>query len=144
MRGAFGRQHSTTLFVRTLMQFRYLVEWWKIQFVIFAWNSKGSQNSFMIFQDFFFHNCIVWPYALHYSYLEVLKVPRDNWSGCTNNLIILIQCHRFESISFQWEVRLYERTDIGKVSEKLDSIDWNALLSDLKNVAEMCNEKVNI
>jgi hypothetical protein len=34
-----------------------------------------------------------------------------------------MQCHRFESISFQWEVRLNEGTDIGKVSEKLDSID---------------------
>jgi hypothetical protein len=41
--------------------------------------------------------------------------------------------------SFQREVWLYERTDNEKIASKLDTVDWNALLSDSQDVDEMCN-----
>jgi hypothetical protein len=34
---------------------------------------------------------------------------------------------------------LYERTDNEKIASKLDTVDWNALLSDSQDVDEMCN-----
>ena len=43
------------------------------------------------------------------------------------------------SRSFQREVWLYERTDNEKIASKLDTVDWNALLSDSQNVDAMCN-----
>ena len=53
--------------------------------------------------------------------------------------IIFIECHKFQTRSFQREVWLYERTDHEMFSSKLDAVDWNALLSDLDDVDEMCN-----
>ena len=45
----------------------------------------------------------------------------------------------FHTISFQREVWLYERTDNETFASKLDTVDWNSLLSDSKDVDEMCN-----
>jgi hypothetical protein len=53
--------------------------------------------------------------------------------------IIFIECPKFQTISFQREVWLYERTDNEKFASKLDTVDWNSLLSDSEDVDEMCN-----
>jgi hypothetical protein len=53
--------------------------------------------------------------------------------------IIVIECPKFQTRSFQREVWLYERTDHEQFSSKLDTVDWNALVSDLEDVDEMCN-----
>ena len=72
--------------------------------------------------------------SVHYSYSDVLKVPSDISDHDAS--IIFIECPKFQ-ISFQrW---LYERTDHGIFSSKLDTVDWIALLSDLEDVDEMCN-----
>jgi hypothetical protein len=34
---------------------------------------------------------------------------------------------------------IYERTDNEKLASKLDTVDWNALLSDSQDVDELCN-----
>ena len=53
--------------------------------------------------------------------------------------IICIECPKFQTRSFQREVWLFERTDNEKFASKLDTVDWNALLSDSQDVDEMCN-----
>lgn len=35
----------------------WTVEWWKIQFFVLGWNSKGTHNKLMTVQDFFFRKC---------------------------------------------------------------------------------------
>jgi hypothetical protein len=75
--------------------------------------------------------------SVHYSYSDVLKVPSDISDHDAS--IIFIECPKFQTRSFQREVWLYERTDHDHVSSKLDTVDWNALLSDLEDVDEMCN-----
>jgi hypothetical protein len=53
-----GRLSNITLFVRTLVEFKYPIEWRKIQFFIFDWNTKGTLSTFMILQDFFYQRNI--------------------------------------------------------------------------------------
>ena len=53
--------------------------------------------------------------------------------------IIFIECPKFQIRSFQREVLLYQRTDHENLSSKLDTVDWNAKLSDSDDVDEMCN-----
>ena len=53
--------------------------------------------------------------------------------------ISFIECPKFQTISFQREVWLYERTDRENLLSKLDTVDWNGLLSDLEDIDEMCN-----
>jgi hypothetical protein len=53
--------------------------------------------------------------------------------------ISFIECPKFQTRSFQREVWLYERTDREHLLSKLDTVDWNALLSDLEDIDEMCN-----
>ena len=72
---------------------------------------------------------------VHYSYSDVLKVPSDFSDDDAS--IICIECPNFQTRSFQREIWLYERTDHDNLSSKLDTIDWNALLSDLEDVDEM-------
>jgi hypothetical protein len=74
---------------------------------------------------------------VHYSYSDVLKVPSDISDDDAS--IICIECPKFQTRSFQREIWLYERTDHVNLSNKLDTVDWNALLSDLEDVDEMCN-----
>ena len=76
--------------------------------------------------------------SIHYSFSHVLKVPSDI-SDYNNASIIFIECPKFQTRSFQREVWLYELTDNEKFASKLDTVDWNALLSDSKDVDEMCN-----
>ena len=52
---------------------------------------------------------------------------------------MFIECPNFQTRSFQRELWLYERTDNEKFASKLDTVHWNALLSDSKDVDEMCN-----
>ena len=52
---------------------------------------------------------------------------------------MFIECPNFQTRSFQRELWLYERTDNEKIANKLDTVDWNALLSDSQDVDEMCN-----
>ena len=75
--------------------------------------------------------------SVHYSYSDVLKVPSDISDHDAS--IIFIECPKFQTRSFQREVWLYEQTDHENCSSKLDTVDWNALLSDLEDVDEMCN-----
>ena len=75
--------------------------------------------------------------SVHYSYSDVLKVPSDISDHDAS--IFFIECPKFQTRSFQREVWLYERTDHENLSSKLDTVDWNALLSDLEDVDEMCN-----
>ena len=70
--------------------------------------------------------------SVHYSYSHVLKVPSDISDHDAS--IFFIECPKFQTRSFQREVWLYEN-----FSSKLDTVDWNALLSDLEDVDEMCN-----
>jgi hypothetical protein len=65
---------------------------------------------------------------IHYSFSDILKVPSDISDHDAS--IILIECPKFQTRSFQREVWLYERTDNEKIASKLDTVDWNALLSD--------------
>ena len=66
-----------------------------------------------------------------------MKVPSDISDHDAS--IIFIECPKFQTRSFQREVWLYERTDNEKIASKLDTVDWNALLSDSQDVDEMCN-----
>jgi hypothetical protein len=75
--------------------------------------------------------------SIHYSFLDVLKVPSDISDHDAS--IIFIECPNFQTRSFQREVWLYERTDNEKFASKLDTVDWNALLSDSEDVDEMSN-----
>ena len=75
--------------------------------------------------------------SIHYSFSDVLKVPSDISDHDAS--IIFIECPKFQTRSFQREVWLYERTDNEKIASKLDTVDWNALLSDSQDVDEMCN-----
>ena len=68
---------------------------------------------------------------MHYSFSDVLKVPSDISDHDAS--IIFKECPKFQTISFQREVWLYEQTDHANLSSKLDTVDWNALLSDLEN-----------
>ena len=70
--------------------------------------------------------------SVHYSYSDVLKVPSDISDHDAS--IIFKECPKFQTISFQREVWLYEQTDHENLSSKLDTVDWNALLSDLEDV----------
>jgi hypothetical protein len=67
---------------------------------------------------------------VHYSFSDVLKVPSDISDHDAS--IIFKECPKFQTISFQREVWLYEQTDHENISSKLDTVDWNALLSDLE------------
>ena len=58
LKRAVGGLGNITLFVRTLVEFRYPIEWWKIQFFILDWNTKGTLNTLMILQDFFYRKCL--------------------------------------------------------------------------------------
>ena len=75
--------------------------------------------------------------SVHYSYSDVLKVSSDISDHDAS--IIFIECPKFQTRSFQRKVWLYERTDHEQFSSKLDTVDWNALLSDLEDGDEMCN-----
>ena len=74
---------------------------------------------------------------MHYSFSDVLKVPSDISDHDAS--IIFIECPKFQIRSFQREVLLYQRTDHENLSSKLDTVDWNAKLSDSDDVDEMCN-----
>jgi hypothetical protein len=74
---------------------------------------------------------------VHYSFSDVLKVPSDISDHDAS--IIFIECPKFQIRSFQREVLLYQRTDHENLSSKLDTVDWNAKLSDSDDVIEMCN-----
>ena len=74
---------------------------------------------------------------MHYSFSDVLKVPSDISDHDAS--IIFKECPKFQAISFQREVWLYEQTDHANLSSKLDTVDWNALLSDLEDAGEKCN-----
>ena len=74
---------------------------------------------------------------MHYSFSDVLKVPSDISDHDAS--IIFIECPKFQIRSFQREVLLYQRTDRENLSSKLDTVDWNAKLSDSDDVDEMCN-----
>jgi hypothetical protein len=74
---------------------------------------------------------------VHYSFSDVLKVPSDISDHDAS--IIFIECPKFQIRSFQREVLLYQRTDHENLSSKLDTVDWNAKLSDSDDVDEMCN-----
>jgi hypothetical protein len=75
--------------------------------------------------------------SVHYSFSDVLKVPSDISDHDAS--IIFIECPKFQIRSFQREVLLYQRTDHENLSSKLDTVDWNAILSDSDDVDEMCN-----
>jgi hypothetical protein len=75
--------------------------------------------------------------SVHYSFSDVLKVPSDISDHDAS--IIFIECPKFQIRSFQREVLLYQRTDHENLSSKLDTVDWNAKLSDSDDVDEMCN-----
>jgi hypothetical protein len=77
--------------------------------------------------------------SIHYSFSDVLKVPSDISDHDAS--IIFIECPKFQTTcrSFHREVWLYERTDNEKFASKLDTVDWNALLSDSEDVDEMSN-----
>jgi hypothetical protein len=75
--------------------------------------------------------------SVHYSYSDVLKIPSDISDHDAS--IFFIEYPKFQTRSFQRKVWLYERTDYENFSSKLDTVDWNALLSDLEDVDEMCN-----
>jgi hypothetical protein len=75
--------------------------------------------------------------SIHYSFSDVLKVPSDTSDHDAS--IIFIECPKFQTRSFQREIWLFKRTDNEKFASKLDTVDWNALLSDSQDVDEMCN-----
>ena len=69
--------------------------------------------------------------SVHYSFSDVLKVPSDISDHDAS--INFIECPKLQTRYFQREVWLYERTD------NENTVDWNALLSDLEDVDEMCS-----
>jgi hypothetical protein len=75
------------------------------------------------------HDPIIIRDSVHYSFPDVLKVPSDISNHDAS--ISFIECPKFQTRSFQREVWLYERTDRENLLSKLDTVDWNALLSDL-------------
>jgi hypothetical protein len=74
--------------------------------------------------------------SVHYSFSDVLKVPSDISDHDAS--IMFIECPKFQIRSFQREVLLYQRTDHENLSSKLDTVDWNAKLSDSDGVRKFC------
>jgi hypothetical protein len=75
--------------------------------------------------------------SILYSFSDVLKVQSDISDHDAS--IIFIECPNFQTRSFQREIWLFKRTDNEKFASKLDTVDWNALLSNSEDVDEMFN-----
>ena len=67
---------------------------------------------------------------------DVLKTPCE--ISDHDAPVVFIECPFIKNRSFKREMWLYDKTDRKKFSDKLDAVDWNALLSDLGDVDEMC------
>ena len=74
--------------------------------------------------------------ALLCTFSDVLKTPRD--ISDHDAPVAFIECPVSASRTFTREIWLYDRADKSKFSQKLQEVDWNALLPDEKDVDDLC------
>ena len=76
--------------------------------------------------------------TVNFLYSDVLKIPSE--ISDHDAPVVFIEFPNIKCRSFKREIWLYDKTDKEKFLDELDAVDWNALLSDLEDVDEICEK----